>query len=133
MNGQQQSLNSYQPNMSGQPNVNGQHPHVRNTNNQQWGDPNSQVGDIAFQPVASQDSKDQRVGYSDGAADDERSNTAGSTPLSPTSAEILGKLRKSNGENSDESAPHRGGKTKRPQPVVDAAYRYVPSSLNLQF
>jgi hypothetical protein len=62
-------------------------------------------------------------------------NDATESPLSPTSAEILGKLtqprKASSGKKPEplrqaDDTPVR--KLKRPQPVVAAAYRYVEQS-----
>lgn len=63
----------------------------------------------------------------------EEADTPG-TPLSPTSAEILGKLVRKN-SSGDGSRPksEAGRKIKRPQPVVADAYRFVPKFSGDQF
>ena len=65
---------------------------------------------------------------STGMNSNEEEGTPG-TPLSPTSAEILGKLvRKNSSGDGSRQKNEAGRKIKRPQPVVADAYRFVPEA-----
>lgn len=71
---------------------------------------------------------DRRNSDEQGNGDTAHSNGTNSTedtgtPLSPTSAEILGKLVR---KNSSGDGSRQNRKIKRPQPVVADAYRYAP-------
>jgi hypothetical protein len=80
---------------------------------------------------------DQRNDGEEGNADTANSNGTestedGGTPLSPTSAEILGKLvRKNSSGDGSRQKSDASRKAKRPQPVVADAYRFVQQEMFL--
>ena len=74
-----------------------------------------------------QEQSDRRNGDEEGGADTTNATNSTEdegTPLSPTSAEILGKLVRKN-SSGDGSRQKSDRKIKRPQPVVADAYRFV--------